>query len=916
MRSIHTHFGSMLTAGTGSTAVKANALRLKKDQDDYALELAMKKGLPSSSPEVLHLLAEFGERAVNGDEGSLPLERNLDLLETAASLGVLVGNRAEAIPLSPDRGKLQLKLTRDQGAGHWQTVVELVDLSGKVHKLLHSIAPGFVICETGLLRIKRFPEYRDLELFSWKFPEEQLGEVAALFCHYTHEPNMISPDLHIAAGKPRPVSASLYFDTIDAAGSLHLHTGFVCKGLDTGFVNGFRPSFGTNFDGHSSRLEVFPLIYDIELEVISRNLERQMASHARKRHIPAGFYRVEDRFILDREFALSFLSGELGELISSYALSGASHLESFDISIRKLPLHVQIQKGERGYLEGSVGTELDDEALSMERFFALYEEYGYIPANNGKKVIVPEEWIRKIRILLGRSKKSAVKLSVFDIPGIEDMLDEEIAHETVDEFRKTLKGLQDLSGYTHPDPEIQAQLRPYQKDGYSWLHYLYTHGIGCCLADDMGLGKTIQAISLLSVVLPSEEHPALIVMPKSLLYTWQSEFRKFAPQFQVAIYHGGSRSLDEVYAQDVILSTYHTVRNDIEILQDRPFSCVVLDESQQIKNIQSKISRSVLKLQAGHRIALSGTPIENNIFEVYALFRFIVPGMFSSFGSFRHRFGDPVAVEHDTDALKAVQRMITPFLLRRVKDEVLKDLPPKNEQVLYVPMSPEHARIYEERRKFFQKAITNQIVEEGLAPSRMSILQAFSELRQIASIPEDYSEKMVASPKIELLMESLTEAVGNGHKVLVFAQYLNAVALIEEALEEQAITFGTITGSTHDRQGIIDGFQQQDAYQVLILTLKTGGVGLTLTKADYVFIYDPWWNTAAEQQAVDRTHRIGQDKPVFSYKLIVKDTIEEKILQLQQEKKELIDALIKSDGAALKQLDAADVEFILSGGAQ
>lgn len=916
MESFETHFNSLVASGASQPHEMRNALVLKKEQDSYVLQSVTKPGLPPSSPDIRLLLSLFMRRIGQLEDGSLELARNLDILETAADLGVLVGSRGEFIGLSEGTGRVQLNMQLKDLAGLWKSTVEIVDTSGEVHEILHALAPGFVLCENGLHRIKRFPGHRTLEAFSWEFEEAHLQDVVSMFCHYTQGTDVVSPDLTVRIGNQRPVHMLLHFDNIDRAGSLHLHTGFTCEGLDHHFINRFHPSYGAMFDDSSLQLEIFHLEYGASLEVISKNLEKLMGSHARKERITTGFYCTGNRFILEREFALSFLTGELGELVSGFTLSGADHLESFDISFRKLPLHMAVHGGERGYLEGQVGTEVDNEPMSMERFFELYDEYGYIPSDEGKKIIVPEEWIRRVRILLGRSKKSAIKLSVFDIPGIEDLLDEEIVNESVQEFRDALRGLQNLSEYAPPVPDIHATLRPYQKEGYSWLHYLYAQKIGCCLADDMGLGKTIQTIALLSSVLPKEKEPALIIMPKSLLYTWYSEFSKFAPQFKVAIYHGSSRLLDEVMQHDVILSTYHTARNDIETLQEQHFSCVVLDESQHIKNIQSNISKAVLKLKTDHRLALSGTPIENNIFEVYALFRFIVPGMFGSFASFRYRFGDPVMLEHDKDALKAVQRMITPFLLRRVKDDVLKDLPPRSEQVLYVQMSPRHRSLYEERRKFFQKAITNQIIEEGLAPSRLSILQAFSELRQIASVPEEYSDRKVVSPKVELLMESLAEAVENGHKALVFAQYLSAVSLIEEALDGLGISYGTISGATHNRQAVIDDFQQRDRFQVLVLTLKTGGVGLTLTKADYVFIYDPWWNTAAEQQAIDRTHRIGQERPVFSYKLIVKDTIEEKILQLQQEKKELIDSLITSDGSALKQLDAVDVEYILSGGDQ
>jgi SNF2 family DNA or RNA helicase len=337
----------------------------------------------------------------------------------------------------------------------------------------------------------------------------------------------------------------------------------------------------------------------------------------------------------------------------------------------------------------------------------------------------------------------------------------------------------------------------------------------------------------------------------------------------------------------------------------------VLDESQNIKNLNSQSTKAVMLLNSEHRLALSGTPIENNLGELYSLFRFLNPSMFGSVERFNKYYGTPIQKENDKAALNELKKKIYPFILRRLKKDVLKDLPDKTEQILYVDMSPEQKTFYEERRKFFYNTVKTQIKENGIAKSQFSILQSLSELRQIASIPESKSDNNIISPKREILMESIVDATANNHKVLVFANYLHALDCISQELNTNGIDYLLMTGATRDRKSLVEKFQNDDTCKVFLMTLKTGGIGLNLTAADYIFIFDPWWNIAAENQAIDRSHRIGQDKKVFSYKLITRGTIEEKILELQHIKKELFDNLISSDGASIKSLDEKDVEFIL-----
>ena len=344
---------------------------------------------------------------------------------------------------------------------------------------------------------------------------------------------------------------------------------------------------------------------------------------------------------------------------------------------------------------------------------------------------------------------------------------------------------------------------------------------------------------------------------------------------------------------------------------EREFYYVILDESQAIKNSGTQTSKAVLLLKAQRRLALSGTPIENHLGELFSLFRFLNPAMFGSEAEFNRNYAIPIHHHDDKDAARELRRKIYPFILRRLKRDVLQDLPEKIEQTLYVDMSVEQRRLYDSRRRFYYETIKRRIAEDGMRASRFFILEALLELRQLASIPEEKSENAIASPKRELLVESVQDAVLNGHKVLVFTNFLAVVDLLSADFEQRGIGHLTMTGATANRETLVRQFQSRDDLKVFLMTLKTGGLGLNLTAADTVIVLDPWWNTAAEAQAVDRTHRIGQDRTVFTYRLIVRDSVEEKIVQLQERKKQLFDAVIGSDGVALKSLSEADVDDIL-----
>ena len=533
---------------------------------------------------------------------------------------------------------------------------------------------------------------------------------------------------------------------------------------------------------------------------------------------------------------------------------------------------------------------------------------------NGVRAVIDDKYVRRLERIfrIKKGKKNNVEASFFDIPEIESLLDESTDSKSFRHYREFYEGFNRLHDEKLDIPGLKAQLRPYQAEGIKWLRYLHDNNMGGCLADDMGLGKTIQTIGMLSLLYPATAEPTLIVMPRSLLFNWQNEITRFNPSLSVYTYYTQSRDLDEAMKHQVILTTYAIVRNDIEALSARQFHYIILDESQNIKNLTAQLTRATFMLHGAHRLALSGTPIENNLSELYSLFHFLNPAMLGSLDDFNSRYANPIQRDNDKDATESLRRKIFPFMLRRLKKDVLKDLPDRIEQTMYVEMESEQKAFYEQRRRYYKERVTHTLATEGLQRSQFVMFQALSELRRIASVPESLTDGKIPSPKVEMLVERLVESVANGHKAVVFFNFIAGIELVGEQLDREGIYYASMTGSTRDRQSIVERFQNDRDCKVLLMTLKTGGVGLNLTSADTVFIFEPWWNKAAEEQAVNRLHRIGQKAKVMSYSIITHDTIEEKIMQLQQQKAQLFDSLINSDSSATKLLTEEEINFILS----
>jgi len=494
-------------------------------------------------------------------------------------------------------------------------------------------------------------------------------------------------------------------------------------------------------------------------------------------------------------------------------------------------------------------------------------------------------------------------------------------HSQVDEAFSHLRA--ELASGDRPEAEqeptgFQGTLRHYQREGLGWLSFLERMGLGGCLADDMGLGKTIQVLAMLmrrrqAIAEGGLEHrPSLVVVPKSLVFNWIDEATRFAPTLRVLNHTGNTRgeSTAAVADHDIVLTTYGTLRRDIVRHRETEFDYVVLDEAQSIKNAGSQAAKACRLLRARHRLALTGTPVENHIGELWSIFEFLNPGQLGSASRLK-RF---LAGGQGTGAAEVVARAVKPFLLRRTKAQVLSDLPEKTEQTIFCELGESQRKAYDELREHYRLELSGRIGRMGIGRARFAVLEALLRLRQTACHPGlvDPSRVDEAGAKLETLLEQLGEVIDEGHKVLVFSQFTSFLAILRRHLDARGQTYEYLDGKTTDRQARVTRFQEDPDCRLFLVSLKAGGQGLNLTAADYIYILDPWWNPAVEAQAVDRAHRIGQTRRVFAYRLIARDTVEEKILALQDRKRELADSIVRADENMITSLSADDVELLLS----
>ena len=544
---------------------------------------------------------------------------------------------------------------------------------------------------------------------------------------------------------------------------------------------------------------------------------------------------------------------------------------------------------------------------------------------DGSLGMLDEEWLKRYASIVKHGKINNKEIEVLRWMAVTDLGDAEenpaLREAIKKEWWQKWKQWQKEDHEIYPlSTSLKASLRSYQQKGYEWLRLLQEIGAGACLADDMGLGKTLQAIA--TIVQFVERNPGsknIIICPASLIYNWKQEFEKFAPAIQAEVYHGSARQ-EEMLTDpsiQVIITTYNTMRSDVEIIDDQFYGIAVLDESHNIKNPGTQIAQAVMKLKAHFRMALSGTPVVNNTFDLYSQLNFAVPGLFGSREFFKKEYAIPIDNFHDEDKIAALKKLTAPFVLRRTKEQVAKDLPEKTETVLWCTMNGLQRAVYEEILDNTRSSIFLEIQNNGLAKSKLSILQGMTKLRQVCSspllLPDDEHNNCRESVKIEVLMQELDNLLGN-HKAIVFSQFTSMLHLLADECIKRDISYYHFDGKTppEKRAEMVQKFQQdEENVNLFLISLKAGNAGITLTAADYVFLFDPWWNTAVQDQAIDRTHRIGQTKNVFAYKMICKDTIEEKIISLQRKKKKLSEDLVSGD-SFVQSLTEEDVQYLFS----
>jgi SNF2 family DNA or RNA helicase len=554
---------------------------------------------------------------------------------------------------------------------------------------------------------------------------------------------------------------------------------------------------------------------------------------------------------------------------------------------------------------------------------ALINKQQYVQLQDGTLGILPEEWIKKYALLfrVGDGSKQNIKLSKYHFSVIEELYEQRNEEELFFQLEEKYERLKEHYGIKPIDApaNLKPILRPYQESGFQWLNYLKEVQWGGILADDMGLGKTIQTLSFISYLKQQQTNiKALVVCPTTLMYNWRNEIEKFTPSVTYYIHHGGSRLKESLLQEhiDVIITTYGTLRSDIKQFVEINFDYVVLDESQAIKNPSSKVAKAACLLHAKNRLCLSGTPLQNNTFDIFAQMNFLNPGMLGSIEFFKQEFAIPIDKFGEKEQKDHLRKLLYPFILRRTKEQVAKDLPEKQEMVLFCEMGDEQRKIYDAYRNDFRDKILGMVDTQGVGKSQLTILQGLMKLRQICDSPYIMNEAdryPNVSVKLEEIGREITENISN-HKALIFSQFLGMLALIKQKMKELGVQYEYFDGSTSapDREKAIQNFQNNDECRVFLISLKAGGVGLNLTAADYVYIVDPWWNPAVEQQAIDRTHRIGQTKNVFAYRMICTDTVEDKILKLQDRKKALAKDLITDDEGFVKTLTREDVEYLFS----
>lgn len=651
------------------------------------------------------------------------------------------------------------------------------------------------------------------------------------------------------------------------------------------------------------------------ITIVSRN--KDFEAEAYQQIIQYPVKEIETGIFLPRHDSVLFLYERLEQIkLDGFSIYGEKDLKKLIVRSDVPTMSLTINSHTDWFdVKGKIS--FGDHTISLEELLASVKDgKQYVQLEDGSIGVLPERWVRKFlkTLPMGRKKDDRLIYSGAQTLLVDELMGEADSVTEDPGFRERVELLRNFTGIESKEiPEgIAATVREYQKEGYSWFYFLKNFRFGGILADDMGLGKTLQVLMLLK----NEKEqgmpaPVLIVCPTSLVFNWINEAEKFTPSLKFLRYTGSDRAdftIESTAGYDVVITTYGILLNDAEDLRAVNFHYIILDESQKIKNPLSKTAKAAYSLNGSHRLCMTGTPIENNLTELWSQFHFVNPGMYSTLNNFKYSYITPIQKFNDEDALQTLKRTSYPFILRRTKELVASELPAKSEILHYCEMEPEQRAFYEFWKDSIKKGVMAEIEKKGLKNSKIKVLEGLLRLRQICNHPLLLGQHDVKkSGKFDEFRMLIDPIIKENHKILVFSQFTKMLEIMRRSLEKKDIRYSLLTGSTTDREGEVRRFQNDESTKIFLISLKAGGFGLNLTAADYVIHYDPWWNPAAEAQATDRAHRIGQDKRVFVYKMITRETVEEKIIQLQDKKRNLANNVLSLEKGGLKSLTMDDI---------
>ncbi len=607
---------------------------------------------------------------------------------------------------------------------------------------------------------------------------------------------------------------------------------------------------------------------------------------------------------------------------SEIEVFGLKDLKNFKYSIHHANISTTVKSG-IDWFEVDLKVSFGDNVVNIKDLKkAILNKQKFVKLSDGSVGILPTEWFEKLNKYFRQGEVSGNKIEISKlkfsiIDELFDTIDDNKIIEELAEKRSRIANFNEIKKVS-VSKNIKGELRDYQKEGLNWLNFLDEMSWGGILADDMGLGKTLQILAFMQRVQKKDTPPSLIVIPTTLLFNWESELAKFAPKLK-AHYHYGpfrDRSVKGFKENDVVFTTYGVLLRDIAFLKEFRFNYLILDESQAIKNPHSRRFKAAMLINSKNRVALTGTPIENSTFDLFAQMNFANPGFFGNIRNFQEGYSIPIDKDGNTARANELQRLIDPFVLRRTKEKVATELPAKTEDIIYCEMETDQRQVYDAYRNRYKNELLGNIEAEGLGSSKLMVLKALTRLRQICDSPALIKDENIStneSIKIKEISKHITTKTAN-HKVLVFSQFVGMLSLIKDELRKHGIDYEYLDGkcSTKQRENSVNNFQNNSDLRVFLISLKAGGTGLNLTAADYVYIMDPWWNPAVENQAIDRCYRIGQAKKVFAYRMICKDTVEEKIMKLQAKKKKLAKDIIHVDENIMKTIDVNDIKDLFS----